>query len=147
MKVLFICIALFTSLNSFSQSIESYILSIKNAKDEVELNIDKTPYKKEQHQAFKKYFIQVQNLINDVNGAELLFSRFQSYNYSHGVQSLCKDIILGRYLWNRLISNCTKNRFFLCADAIKAFGYYKESLQRLLANDQQNKFLRLAECK
>lgn len=146
MKVLFICIALFTSLNSFSQSVEPYILSVKNAKNEVELNIDRTPYKKEQHQIFKKYFTQIRDLINDFNGSELLFSRFQNYNSSNGVQALCKDIILDKYLWNRLISKCTKNRFFLCAEEIKAFGYYKESLQRLLNNDQQNEFLRLADC-
>lgn len=147
MKILITCIVLFTSINSFSQPVESYILSIKHAKDDVELSIDRTPYKKEQHQAFKKYFSLISALVNDVNGSEQLFIQFQSYNFSNGIQALCKNIILDKSIWNRLITKCTKNRFFLCAEEIKAFGYYKESLQRLLINDHQNEFLKLTECK
>lgn len=147
MRYLIAYIFLFLSFESYAQTVEPYVSSITKARIEVESNIEQSPYKKEQQEIFKNYFIEISEFINDINGSDRLFKRFQSYTSSNGVSSFCKNVLLEKNLWNDLIAKCTKNRFFLCAEEIKAFDLYKESLKRLLTKAQQDEFSTLSECK
>lgn len=146
MKIFLPALLMIISFQANSQTVEPYISSLSKARADVEANIDQKPYKKEQQQVFKNYFIEIGELVNDVNGSDRFYKRFQNYNSSNGVSSLCKSIILGKDSWSNLVANCTKNRFFLCAEEIKAFDLYKESLKRLLTKEQQDEFAKLPEC-
>lgn len=146
MKLISLFMGFLGSFLAFSQTAGTYISPLSRAKTIAEAQINSTPYKKEQHEAFLNYFYKFGEFIDDVNGSESIQDRFQSYVATEGVSTLCKKFLLSEDDWKTLMGRCTKNRFFLCADEIKEYGLYKQSLKRLLTAEQQDTFSKISHC-
>lgn len=145
MKVLII-LASFFVFNVQAQTVEPYVNSIKKARIEVESNIEQTPYQKIQQEVFKTYFSDMGEFINDMKESDRLVRRFQNYFSSNGVANSCKELFLDKSSWNELVKKCTKNRFFLCAEEVRAFSAYKEALKENLTPEMKEEFSKEALC-
>jgi hypothetical protein len=138
-------VLLIFSTQAFSQSIDPYIKAIAQARVEVESNIERTPYQSAQHATFKQYFLELEDLIKDLKASSKLVRKLQSY-IGNDLGSVCKEVFLEKALWNELVKRCTKNRFFLCAEEVNAFGVYKDAFKEHLTEAQKEEFTNNSNC-
>lgn len=145
MKSLFVLIMLISG-HAFAQFVEPHTSAIMQAKVEVESNIEKKPFLKAEHDIFKKYFVALDSFIGDIKASQKLTRRYHNHVSSIGIKTFCKDLFLDLPRWNDLVRNCTKNRFFLCAEEVRAFDVYKTGLRDLLTAEQQELFKKEPAC-
>lgn len=142
---LILALALMTS-TAFAQDVSQSIDGLRNSRTEVESNVARTPYQKSQQDVFKQYFTGLNDFVAEIKGSEYLFDEFNSYVLRTGVAAFCKSVLLDNVRWKELVKNCTKNRFFLCAEEIKSFQAAKAGLRDLLYQDLKNEFSRSNNC-
>jgi hypothetical protein len=124
----------------FAQNIETYVKDISAAKKGVADSVLSTPYLKEQHGIFKNYFVELGGLAEDIRNMPKLAKKYDSYLRNVGLESFCSQIFLETLTWDVLLKNCTKNRFFLCANEVKGLPEYKKGLRDLMADDLKSEF-------
>jgi hypothetical protein len=145
MKIFSLIIFLAVSTAS-AQNMDSYVASIEKAKIEVESNIERTPYQKVHQDSFKAYFIELGSLVEDLDNSDKFKRRYQSFFETQGAKDFCKSLFLDKTRWNELVKKCTKNRFFLCAEEVKAFPAFKEAMRDRLTDEMKAEFSKEASC-
>lgn len=112
-----------------------------------EEQIPNTPYRKQQHVAFKAYYSELGQMALALRNDETLRARFNQVVSQNDMNALCKKIFSDRDLWNKLVQSCTKNRFFLCAEEVRAYPDFVRGIRAALLPELQRKFDQSGTCK
>lgn len=140
MKI-FIFLSLLTMTSVLhAQTVEQEITTLETQLKTLEGVIDRTPYKEEQHVAIESYFKKLNDLALNITDYSNTSKAYNKYTQRYGVEAFCKKTFLDKKRWSDLISNCTKNGFFLCAEEARAFPTIKKSLKDSLREDLKKNF-------
>lgn len=105
------------------------------------------PYRQAQQEAFRLYFSEV------VAQAALIKSEDWRINYLNGwvaddsLPQLCAQIMMPKAIWQKIVTGCTRNRFFLCVDEIKAYQEAVLALRAKLQPEQRKRFDQTPACR
>jgi hypothetical protein len=132
---------------SFAQSTEQIIGDLELKRKNLESMIDRTPYKEEQHLAIEAYFRGLTQFALDVKDYSNSSKRFNNAVSRMGVDTFCSKVFLDKKRWDDLVTNCTKNNFFLCAEEVRALPEIKASLKNSLWEALKKAFDSASTCK
>lgn len=138
-------IALFTACDE-DEEIQKWLKEAENLKIETQKNIDRVPYQKEQHQIFKDYFLQINQIPLNLQNNEEFREPFNDVFMKSDLEALCLKVLIGKQEWSNLMSHCVKNRFFLCSEEVRSYPLMIQSLKRFFEPDLQKKFMGTPAC-
>lgn len=134
-------------LHSFANTESITLLNkISSEKASLENIISVTPYKIEEHKVIKKYFEGIKEQSNLLQQNTKKLRRFNTYLAEQDLQLICDDIFLSKEKWNLLLNNCTKNRFFLCSEEVRAYEQIKDDFKKVLSLEIQNRLKEDPSC-
>ena len=111
-----------------------------------ERQIASVPYRREQHLAFKSYFTSLATMALSLQQDAGKRQRFNEAVSRAGVGELCRDVFIVGARWQQLMESCTKNRFFLCAEEVRAYPTFHRALRGTLRADLARRFDGAAQC-
>lgn len=146
MKTALVLFFVISSSAFAQQEVGARLGAISKSRVDLEAVMDNKPYKAEEHKAIKAYFTALESLNQDLSAYPKFKKNFNTKMRSLGVEAVCKEIILEKNQWNELISNCTKNGFFLCAEDVKLYSDLKKNLATQLDADIKTTFEQTPGC-
>ncbi len=99
-----------------------------------------TPYRQDQHQAFKSYFSSLSTMALSLARDAGKRQRFNEAVRRSDASTLCQELFMAEPPWRRLMGNCIKNRFFLCAEEVRAYPTLLRALRGALSADLARRF-------
>lgn len=105
-----------------------------------------TPYRTEQQNAFKVYF---SGLAESVLKLKQDPKHAQSFNKAFGqldVNAVCDRTLISRSEWTHIARNCMRNRFFVCAEEVRAYPEIVNSFIVHLTPDNKALFEKAPAC-
>ena len=145
MKSLLIFLVIFTNA-SYAQTSSEVVSNISKLRAGTESTLTATPYRVKEHQAIKDYFVSVNELAIQLKDNSKFNRNFNIYLAGQEMAKFCSEVLVSVQDWNEIKVNCTRNRFFLCADEVNQFTEYKKSLVAGLRTDLQQVFKNTSEC-
>lgn len=104
------------------------------------------PYRQRQHQAFKNYFSQINQLSQNLRNDQSYTARFNQAVSQGNIQEICTKAFMPRLEWQEIMSRCTKNRFFLCAEEVRAYPEMVAFIRTRLNAAEQRRFGQALSC-
>ena len=105
-----------------------------------------TPYRAEQQNAFKAYFFglaeSVLKLKQDPKHAQSFNKAFRQLD----VNAVCDRTLIARSEWAQIARNCMRNRFFVCAEEVRAYPEIMNSFIEHLTPDNKALFEKAPAC-
>ncbi len=137
---------IFTGCNE-EEEIQKWIDKVDNLRSKVEQELPITPYQDSQHQAFKEYFSELNQMILKLGDDEELIKPFNGVVSKSDLVVLCPKIFLSKENWMLLMGRCQKNRFFLCAEEVRSYPTIVSRLREHLGTEQQKRFDEVSACR
>lgn len=113
---------------------------------QVEYYESKNPYGKNHFQTFKSYFVEMANMAlalkEDTDRVESLNKALDEID----INTFCRKVFIDENTWDTVVLGCTKNRFFLCAEEVRAYPKIVRSLRSRLNQKHRNRFDREPNC-
>ncbi len=107
------------------------ITQIQELKAKALAEVSHTPYQTKQHEAFAAYYSAIMaEGVAILEEANWRLSLLNAWVNEGELPEMCRDLFVDRDTYRTLIRNCTRNRFFLCADEVQT---YDEALKAVLA--------------
>lgn len=147
MKFLIIFALLFSQIAFAQQEVGQRTSALEKNRADLEGLIDRRTYTEDDHKVMKTYFSSVNSFVADLGSYPRYVRRFNSYVRSVGVETFCGNVFLDLLRWKGLVSNCTKNGYFLCSDEVMTFSETKKKLSDKLETDLKGEFEKLEKCR
>jgi hypothetical protein len=138
-------IVLFSALSTLlagceNEDIRAWRDETKALRITAEREIPSAPYRREEHLAFKAYFASLGTMALSLRQDAGKPERFNEAASREGIGRLCQDVFMNEASWQRLMEGCTKNRFFLCAEEVRAYPSFVRALRERLRPELQRRF-------
>lgn len=147
MKLLFIVMLSLASATSYSQSeVVSMVANVSKLRLEAASTLKAVPYREKEHQAIKNYFVGLKGLISQLQSNSKTNRRFNDYLGSQDIAKVCMDILLSSSEWDQIKVNCTRNRYFLCAEDVNEYPDTKKTFALEIAPHLLEQFMNTPEC-
>ena len=145
--LLFLLLAFFVSGCNEKEAVENWIKNTDTLRTNAKKNAAIVPYRNEQHQILKAYFNEIIQMALAVKKDEKLIEALNEVVAESDLQKICPKILISRREWQAIIKNCTKNRYFLCSEEVRAYPDIVAAVRGLLNADHQSKFDKAEACK
>ena|SRR3990167_5332338 len=146
MKTLTFLLIIF-SFSAFAQDASVRIDEINQKLNILKEMMPKTPYKQEQHEAIKGYFVDLKDFFKELDESRRLKQRFNNLLSEEGqMKDFCTKVLIDSETHIALKKNCTRNRFFLCSEEVNSFEEYKKSISTMMDEENLSEFTRTIEC-
>lgn len=119
---------------------------LETKKDALMNQIDNTPYRGDQNTAIKEYFENINELHGALSEGGKLGKRFNEVFSELDLVVTCPKLWLNAETYQRLMKNCTKNRYFLCSEKVKDYEKLIESFKKQLNENNRKRFEATQEC-
>jgi len=129
-----------------SKDIQNWVDHAGELRAKAEDQLPNTPYRRDQHGAFKSYFTELNNMALNLKTDEKLKRRYNEAAGQANLNDVCRKLFVPRSRWLTLMQNCRKNRFFLCAEEVRAYPTQVEGMRAALNAELQRKFDQAASC-
>lgn len=139
---LFICQVAFAQ-----QDVGQRTSALSKARADIEAVVDRRNFSDEDHRVIKEYFSSLNSFESDISQYPKYRRRLNTSVRSTGVESFCGSVLLDVARYNSLVSNCTKNGFFLCTDDVMTLVETKKKLSENLDTDLKTEFDKIDKCK
>ena len=147
MKILFIVVLSFVSGTSYSQSeIVSMVADVSALRVEAASTLKAIPYRAKEHQAIKAYFVGLKDFVAQLQANSRTNKRFNTYLADQDMGKVCADLLISSDEWDQIKINCTRNRYFLCAEDVNEYPDSKKALSLLVSSDLLDRFKKTPEC-
>jgi hypothetical protein len=109
--------------------------------------MDMTPYRKDQYQAFQAYFAQAAEWVLMLKSDAKTAKGFNAALDRQDLNALCEKLFVSRSAWTRIMENCTRNRFFLCSEEVRAYPDLLRALRESMSEANRIRFDQGENCK
>jgi hypothetical protein len=130
-----------------NEDIQSWRTETKGLREEAERELSHVPYRRPQHTAFKSYFTSLATMALSLEQDAGRRQRFSDAASRAGLGSICQDLFMSEARWRQLLESCTKNRFFLCAEEVRAYPSFIRVLRDGLRPELQRRFNEASQCR
>lgn len=123
------------------------LIKLLEAKKDALMNqVDNTPYRGDQHSAIKGYFENIDELNGSLSEDWRLNKRFNEVFSELDFKTSCPKLWVDTEAYQRLVKNCTKNRYFLCSEKVKEYQKLRDSFKKQLDENNRKRFEATQEC-
>lgn len=129
------------------KAIRDWVIKIEPLRNQARVALDEYPYEASQHQAFKNYFSELENLAFRLSQEQGFIVRFNNGISQVDLKDVCTRIFIVRPDWESLMLRCTRNEFFLCSDDVKYYPDMVAMFRQQLVPTVQQKFDSIEACK
>lgn len=126
--------------------IQSWMERANSLRTAAERQIPNAPYRREQHQSFKDYFAHLNTMALNLGRDSGLRQRFNSSVTHSNMGEVCQKVFMPAAQWRALNGSCTKNRFYLCAEEVRAYGDSASALRDALTQQNRARFDGTTQC-
>lgn len=130
-----------------SMDLKNWVDNTEKLKIEAQNQAKVKPYAGPQQKALKDYFVELADmslaLKNDTNYAK----RFNEALAKNDINAVCGKVLMQKDWWTYIMSRCTKNNFFLCAEEVRAYPDIVSAMRGSLVAEQQKRFDKAPSCK
>jgi hypothetical protein len=127
-------------------TVQNWIENTARLKTEAIMQIPNVPYRDTQHHAFKEYFSELNELRLALPQNDKFREGLNKALSQTNLNELCLKIFMKRETWEKLVTNCTKNRFFLCTEDVKTYPDFFNEFRNSLNTELQKKFDSTTAC-
>ena len=127
--------------------IQKWIQNIERLKLAAQEERDHTPYSQKQQETLKAYFSEINQMVITLKKEDKYVKPLNSFIEKNDLATLCPKILLLKDEWQIMMKNCTRNRFFLCAEEVRSYTEIILTLNQLLNSKNQNQFDITPACK
>ena len=106
-----------------------------------------TPYKAAQHQAFRSYFSEIEQMAVRLTQDHDFSGKFNKAIGTIDLKDACAKVFMERTDWQIILKNCTKNHLFICSDEVKYYPDLVAGFRKQLLPELQKKFDGIPACK
>lgn len=146
MKLIFAVIVGLSQFAFAQQDVSQRVNALAKERADLEGIIGRKSFTEEDHKVIRAYFSSLNSFDADLETFPKYRRRFDYSIRSIGVASFCENVFLDQGRYRELISNCTKNRYFLCSDEVMTFKDTKKKLSEKLEADLKTEFEKLSKC-
>jgi hypothetical protein len=146
MKTLTFALLAVALLSCKENELRNWSAELASIKTEVVLHIDALPYRQQQNDIFKAYFSKTWELNWELSQDERKVKELNKSLAQFDIASFCDRALLKRADWQKIVRNCTVNRYFLCADAVREYDQAIEYLKRYLTPENLRRFEETPNC-
>ena len=139
-------IALICSLTGYCD-VNKSVEQLKEAKIEIYKVVDQTPYKEAEQIKIKNYFLRLDELISEVKNRKRLVRKFNKSLKQADLNLFCSTSFIEKTFYSKLLSSCTKNRFFICADEVQGYENQIKAFKELLNEEMITQFNETEACR
>ncbi|MBL7665626.1 MAG: hypothetical protein JNM93_10880 [Bacteriovoracaceae bacterium] len=133
--------------HAFAQSdIVQMISDTASLRIEAESIVGTTPYRATEHQIIKNYFVRIKDFVDQLKENARKKRRFNNYLESQEMSKFCSGIFIGVSDWEQIKIDCTRNRFFLCAEDVNEYNESKKIFFEILSDVLLKIFQNTSEC-
>lgn len=106
-----------------------------------------TPYRNEQHKALKAYYAEINQMALALKNDSKFRERFNGAVAKANLKEVCSKVFVTNIQWQTMMTRCTRNRFFLCAEEVRAYPSLVAAMRDGLFADQQKRFDQADSCR
>lgn len=128
------------------QNVQEWITKATKLRVSMEEQIPNIPYRKIQHETFKAYFSDLNQFALSLKN-EKMREYFNEEIAKTNLNDVCQRVFPRRSSWEQLMGSCTKNRFFLCAEEVRAYPEMISIVRGSLNSDLQMLFDQADACR
>lgn len=143
--LLFLFLSIFVA-GCENEDMQTWKNETKQLRLAAETQIASAPYRREQHLAFKSYFSSLATMALSLQQDAGKRQRFNEAASRAGMNGLCGDVFMGAASWRALMGSCTKNRFFLCAEEVRAYPGFMRAFRGALRPELRQQFDQAPRC-
>lgn len=129
-----------------SQDMKNWMENTEKLKIAARAASQMVPYRTEQHKALKGYFSELGNMALALKNDSKLTERFNAAISQMEMGKLCARVFIPRAEWNPIMGSCTRNRFFLCAEEVRAYPDFVAAFRARLTSEHQRRFDQAEAC-
>lgn len=129
-----------------SQDLQIWLQNTYSLKATARVQSAIIPYRTVQHQALKEYFTALTTKALELKSKPKYAAQFNLVLSKSDLSQLCEKVFLPKEEWRVIIQHCTRNRFFLCSEEVRAYPQAVSSLRELLTDTLKQRFDETAAC-
>lgn len=126
---------------------DEWVAGADTARQSVLTSIPQAPYQGEQHAALKSYFETSENLIQLLDEEPKAPKKFNEYLAKKDINDVCSRVLVDVASWKAAMKNCLKNRYFLCAEAVRQYPDNFKKLRDALTTENRERFDQAEACR
>ncbi len=139
------CLSMFLSFLILSACDEAkdlsvWIENVNKLREVAKIQGEIIPYREEQFQAIKNYFSEIGQKALTLSSDAKSLEKFNAAIAGADFTSICTKIFLSRQEWASIMERCIRNRFFLCAEEVRAYPEMITSIRKSLSAENLKKF-------
>ncbi|OGQ13651.1 MAG: hypothetical protein A3B70_07880 [Deltaproteobacteria bacterium RIFCSPHIGHO2_02_FULL_40_11] len=129
------------------EEIQKKFQKIEGLKIALQEEKDHTPYGQTQHETLKAYFSEINQMVLQLKNEEKYVNPLNSFIEKNNLEELCSKTLILKETWEDIMQNCTRNRFFLCAEEVRSYPDILLGFKNHLNAKNQETFDKTPACK
>lgn len=129
-----------------SKDIQNWVDNVSKLRTAALKQSEVKPYRDEQYNALKDYFAEINQMALALKNDSKLAERFNDAFGKVDPKQTCAKVLVQRPEWEFMMRRCTKNRFFLCSEEVRAYPTLVSALREKLKPEQQKRFDQTSVC-
>lgn len=122
------------------------ISKLASLKNNLQENMNKTPYRETQHIALKNYFRELAEFTLEMKDNVKLSTSVNTATEKFSIDKICEQTLVGYNTWNLIMKNCTKNDFFICSEEVRSYPLILSAFLSTLNENNKLKFQKSSNC-
>lgn len=129
------------------KDLRNWMVKTETARIDALKESEVVPYRNAQFTAFKSYFKEINILATSLKEDGKRSKKLNMVLKKMDLEEVCSQIFMEINDWKLIAKNCTKNRFFLCSEEVRAYPEAVKVLRKLLSEDQKIRFDQAGSCR
>ncbi|MGK5087363.1 hypothetical protein WDW86_07375 [Bdellovibrionota bacterium FG-2] len=109
-------------------------------------SVNSFPYHLEQHQAFKNYFSEIEQIALKLTQDKTYVTNFNNALAKTNFQDACARVFIPLQDWQTIMGHCLKNGLFICSEEVRVYPELVSAIRGLLVPEQQKRFDSTPSC-
>lgn len=146
------CAFLLLSVLAFSgcdddlKDIQGQVQLISSKRTTAQMASRVPPYRTPHQQAFKGYFSDLMSMGLSLKNDAQFAQRFNQAVGQSNLQEMCSKFFFPKSEWQTIMERCTRNRFFLCSEEVRAYPVVVRVFKDHLNSGQRARFEQTPSC-
>ncbi|MEK6579587.1 MAG: hypothetical protein AABZ55_10210 [Bdellovibrionota bacterium] len=116
-------------------------------RDTARIVSNQTPYREEQYIGLQNYFAELAKMAANLESNADLTEGLNTEIAKVNLAEVCGKILITKNESQTIIHHCTRNRFFLCSEEVRAYATIIQAFRSRLNTEQQKRFDETSDCR
>ncbi len=123
-----------------STAVQAWVKKVEPLRTTAEGAMSAVPYQLAQHQAFKDYFSEIEQIAVRLVQDKDFAAAFNKAVAKVDLKNACARVFMERRAWQFIAENCTKNGLFICSEEVRVYPDLVAGIRKQLVPAEQRRF-------